>query len=174
MPLMDFFSKDSPEKIGQEVLMAYFNEAKNYSEFLTKNYKDFISSVNKKVPNFEGLVGELVQKNYASTSKAQAMSRLAMLANKSAGRATLPQIVQAAGGSGDTVNYVAAIPSVAKEGLKDVGRGAVAVGEGVKAVGQGVVSTLKLGGYLPVILLGFGAIVVYAYSSQSKRVLGLK
>jgi hypothetical protein len=163
--LFDFFSGQTPEQTGRDVLLSYFNEAKNFPEFQYKSLDQWISWLNSKVPAFPIVIGDLVIGNYASTTKSQAQSRVAMLANKSGGKATIPQIVQAAGGSGEKVNYYAAVPEVAKASGKEL----VSIAQDV---GAGVVGTLRLAKYLPVILLGAGAIAIYAYASSAGRVVG--
>lgn len=161
---MALFSSESPTQVGKDVVSAYFNEARNFPEFPHKSYEAFLTYLNNKVPDFEAFVGDLVLKNRASTTVGQAKSRLAMLANKSAGRATIPQLVQAAGGTGTTVNWSAALPEVAKETAKEVTAT-------VQSVGKGIVSTFKLAEYLPIILLAGGALAIYTYSSSAKKLV---
>jgi hypothetical protein len=102
--------------------------------------------------------------NSYSTSEGSAKSRLVDLARKSEGTASLSQIISAAGGAGDTINFYQAIPTITQEtGAEFVQQGAQAF----QNVGAGVLSGANLLKYLPWIL-GAGA-VLYVYTVASRH-----
>ena len=155
---MDIFSSGPSDKdAGNQVLKAYFDEASKFPEFGFGDYDSWVTWLNQTFNgDFVSFIGNLVNMNYASESVSQAADQLTYLANASGGQATIPQITQNAGGSGDTVNYAAAIPEVASGAASTL----VSTAENV---GQGIISTGKMIKYLPWIL-GIGA-AIYLYSS---------
>lgn len=156
---------------GLSLLRAYFNTAKLFSSFGYPSFDAFITYAESKVPNFATNVGELVRMNKYSTTESEAQNRLTDLANKSQGKASLSQIIGAAGGTGDTVNWTAVVPDVAVE----VGQNVVTTGsEILQNVGTGVVSTLNLVKYLPWILGGVGIVAALYYANKLKVFNGKK
>ena len=112
-------------------------------------------------------VGSLVKANVASISQDDAVNSVIALADKSRGQASLSQIVMAAGGHGDTINYWQAVPEVVEETAKDVVKETKEV---LQDVGTGALATLKLTKYLPWIL-GVGGLL---YLFKSDLLKGLK
>lgn len=161
MSIFDFFSSTVSDKdAGTEVLKAYYDEASYFPEFTYGSYEAWLIWLNSMgIPNFDEFVGELVKANSASTTIAQAASRVADLANKSGGQATTSQIVSAAGGKGDTINWSQAIPEIGYV------TGSQLV-ESAQNVGQGVLSTANLMRYMPWIL-GVGGTIYIIYLAKS-------
>lgn len=166
---LDPFSTTDPgaqdRESGLRMVRAYFDAARNYGDFLYTDFDSFITDLNRKQGgrDFAQDVGELVRMNYASTSESQSIGYLQFLANQSKGQATPSQMIQAAGGSGDNVNWTAGIPEIA------VGTGQAAItqaAETLTTVGQGVISTLNMAKYLPWIVLGAGVIAIYFYVNK--------
>lgn len=151
-----FGGGDSNYDVGKEVLMAYFDEASNFSEFTFSSFEAWESWLNSRVPDLVAFVGELVKSNVAATTVGQAADRVANLANQSAGQATIPEIIKAAGGSGDTVNWWAGVPEVASGIAEDTV-------EVFQEVGEGVIGSLK---YMPLIIAGVAIVGAWAYFSS--------
>jgi hypothetical protein len=164
MSFFDLFSsEESDASVGKRVLEGFFNEAANFSEFqFSSDFEAWLTYLKGKVSDIEELIGQLVKANYASTTIDQAIERVARLANTSSGLASIPDIVSAAGGRGDTVNWSAALPEIASESLSDAGAA-------IQNVGHGVLGTINMTKYLPFILLGAGALYIYVNS----KALGL-
>ncbi len=160
--LDSWFGGQSNAVVGERVLREYFDEASNFSEFTHPSFEAWVSWLSARVPDFVDFIGELVNGNSASTSIDGAVERVRDLANTSAGQATIPQIVQSAGGSGDSVNWAAAIPEIASESVQDLG-------EAVQNVGSGVLSTANMMKFLPVILLGGAALYIYVKANKSGK-----
>lgn len=161
MSLFNFFSS-SDKDVGGEVLQAYFDEAVKFPEFGFGTYDAWLISLQTKVSDILDVVGGLVNANSASTSVAQSKTRMAQLASDSGGQATIPQIVAASGGQGDTVNWMQAVPEIASDSIKDLGTT-------VQTVGQGLLSTLSLTKYLPFILLGGVALYIGIVAQVPKK-----
>ena len=159
----NLFGGDTPSSVGQKVLKAYFEEASKFPEFGFWNFEAWISSLNSKVENFPEFIGELVIANKASTSVEMAMDREAELANRTGGTATIAQITQTAGGRGDTINWAVAAPEIASESIQDVTNIA-------QNVGRGVIGSLNMVKFLPIILLGAGALYIYVSASKGKGI----
>jgi hypothetical protein len=113
--------------------------------------------------DFPTMVGNLVRINSASTTLSDAGKRLRELANSSKGQASVSQIIGAAGGRGDTINWGRAIPEVTTQTAIDIAHETASIAQNV---GTGVLDTLKLTKYLPIILLGAGAF--YLYQNKKK------
>jgi len=150
------FSDDSPDSVGDSLLKAYFEEASAFAEFSFADYEAWLTWLKSRVPDLALLIGELVISNVASTSVDDSRERMISLANQSRGQATIPELVQAAGGRGDSVNWGAGLPEIAINTTTDVAALATEVAQNV---GQGVISTMKLAKYLPWIL--GGSLVLY-------------
>lgn len=162
MGLFDFFSSEqTPTSVGTEILRAYYDEAKNFSDFTYKSFDQWLAALKLKVSDITEVIGDLVLQSSASTTVSESKSRVAYLANQTGGKATIPQIVQASGGKGD-VNLSAAIPAVAKQSAKDIAKVA-------QNVGQGVIGSLNMLKFLPVILIGGGVLAIYFYSSSAGK-----
>lgn len=157
--MFDWFTGgSSDEEVGLRLLEAYYDEAKNFPSFAQfANFDQWMNHVHSKVADLQTLLGELVNSNYASTSVDSAVSRVRDLAYKSEGTATLSKLVQAAGGSGDTINWSAMITEVGGDAISDLTDAAQSVGEGV----LGTFSAMK---YLPWILAAGGALFIYSYA----------
>lgn len=160
MSFFDFFGTASNKDTGLDILHSFYDEAKNYVAFTYPDFDSWMSYLDSRVPNFAELIGELVLSNSASTTVDQAKSRLYQLANRSGGEASIPDITKTAGGSGDTINWLAAVPEVTIESVEDVA-------ELAQSVGQGVASTLNATKYLPWIL-GGAAVLYIAVMAGSK------
>jgi hypothetical protein len=164
------FSSKTPTSVGESILRAYFDEAINFTAFGFSDFDAWITYQKSRVPEVVELIGELVISNSASTTVAQAENRVRDLANQSGGSATKPQIVRAAGGSGDTVNWFELVPEVASQSVQDV----VST---IQNVGEGVIGTVKLTKYLPWILLGAGALFIVtqgvSLKGLAKKAVGL-
>lgn len=165
MGLFDSWFQPSDSSVGQQVLEAYYYEASKFNDFNFQSYDDWVNFLNSKVPEFPAMIGELVNMNVASTTVDGAVERAAQLANETSGQASVSQITQAAGGKGDTVNYMAAIPDV---GLAS---GAQLV-DTFQNVGSGVLSTANMMKYLPWILGAAGAIYLYSMGSATGGSIG--
>lgn len=151
MGLFDFFSSNSDKDVGTKVLKAYFDEASNFSDFTYGTYDAWLTYVNSKgIPDFDVFVGELVNGNKASISADDAANAVADLANRSGGMATTTQIVSAAGGKGDTINWSQAVPEVAYETGSQI----------ADAVGKSSAGALFLIRNWPWLLGGMGALYV--------------
>lgn len=161
MGLFDLFSSTDSTSVGLEILRAYYDEAKNYPEFTYKSFDEWLAAIRLKVSDIVTVIGDLVLQSSESTSVSQSKARVAYLANQSGGKATLPQIVSASGGTG-SVNISAAIPAVAKQSAKDVAKIA-------QNVGTGVISSLNMLKYLPVILIGGGVLAIYFYATSAGK-----
>lgn len=139
-------SGGSDTDIGSRVLQSYFAAAKMFSNFAFGTFEEFAKYLNSKAGyDFVSHVGEVIRDNYASTDESDAMARLNDLASKSQGAATVVQIMQAAGGSGTSVNWSAGLPEIAA----NAGAEFVSVAENV---GAGLLSTANAVKYLPYIL----------------------
>lgn len=171
MSMFDWFSGEVSDKAaGTQVLQAFYNEASQFPEFTYGTYDAWLVWLNSKgVPDFDAFVGELVKSNVASTTIEQAASRVADLANKTGGLASNTQIVSAAGGKGDTINWSEAIPDIAYQSGVDAL-------SAVQNVGEGVLATLNVTKYLPWILGAGGAIylIFLAKSMGGKIKIGSK
>lgn len=172
MSLFDIFSSSSAASdtdVGNQVLQAYFLEASKFPEFGFGDYDAWITSEQTKVSDIVELIGQLVKGNYASTTVDQAASRVQQLANSSGGQATPSDIIAAAGGKGDTINWSAAIPEVGAQTAKDT---AAYVATTAQNIGQGVMATTSLVKYLPWIL-GIGAgLYIFTVAKTSGHSLG--
>lgn len=166
MSLFDWFSsEESNVSVGEQVLKSYYNEAIKFPEFGFSSYEAWINSIKSKIPDYVELVGDLVIMNYASTSLEDSMDRAAQLANQSGGQASTQEIVMAAGGRGDTVNWSAGIPEItsgAAETLTDT----------FENIGEGVLATGNMLKYLPWILGAAGALYVYTWAKSSGGAMG--
>lgn len=167
MSLFDWFSS-TPKSVGDDLLTAYFNEASKFPEFAYPSYDAWMAFLLSKVPDYVELIGELVLNNEASTSVDQARDRMVQLANESGGQASIPQIVQAAGGRGDTINWMSAVPEIASNTAIDL---AETAGEIVQGVGTGILSTAKLAKYLPWILGGAAALYIAVVAKGHSKVI---
>lgn len=166
--LGSIFDGASDEDVGTQLLSAYYNEAIKSPDFTYTTFDSWLTYLNSLVPDYASLIGGLVKGNSASTTIDQAQNRLMQLADASSGQASVSQITATAGGSGDTINYSAAIPEVALESATEAAQYAVQVAQDV---GQGVSSTLSLVKYLPWILGGAAALYIFTMAkSQGKSV----
>lgn len=153
----------SPEQkhdIGLQVLQSYYDEAQGLSEFKYGSFDEFVNYLESKVPGYVQNIGDLVVMNSASTTVDGAKSRVADLARQSHGAANVSAIVQAAGGTGDSINWYTAIPDIA------VGTGKDLVAAAVKKAGsltEGISGTFGLLKYMPVILLAGGALFLWKF-----------
>lgn len=156
---MSWFGGDDPVQVGREVLSAYYDEAVKFPEFGYPSYEAWIEKLNSTIdPEFEKFIGDLVLMNSAATSPSMSADATRFLANQSGGTASVPQIVKAAGGDPNVVNWSAALPEIAVETTQDVVHLAQEVAQNV---GQGVIGTVKLAKYLPWILGGAAALYVF-------------
>lgn len=162
---MGWFDDDgdasSDQSNGTSILVMYFDEAKAYPDFHYSTPEEMIAAFNAKLGGQDDvptMLGNLVRINSASTTLSDAGKRLRDLANSSKGMATIPQIIGAAGGRGDTINWGRAIPEVASQTAVDLAKETAGIAQNV---GTGVLDTLKLTKYLPIILLGAGALFLY-------------
>lgn len=160
-----WFSSDEStnRELGLSLLRSYFDTAKTYPSFTFSSFDQFLSNAESKVENFATNVGELVKMNVYSTSESEARSRLSDLAKKSQGLASLSQIIAAAGGSGNTVNWSAVVPEVTAEASQGVLQ---AGSEFLQNTGAGVLSTLNLVKYLPWFVVGGGLIYLVIIASK--------
>jgi len=156
-------SEDSNKELGLSLLQSYFDEARNFSEFPYNDFSGWVSELNSKIPDFDVLLGELVKSNYASTTEGQAHNRVIDLANQSSGQATPQEIVGAAGGRGDSVNWLGGIPEIAMDTVSDA---VSQTSEAFQNVGTGVFGTLNIMKYLPWILIGGGALFIWSNGSS--------
>lgn len=163
------FGGSSNNDVGRKLLMAYYQEAKNYPAFNYPSFEAWSAYLISRVPDFVTFIGELVNMNYASTTVGDAESRLVQLANSSGGEATIPQITKAVGGTGDTINWGAAVEEVSVETIADA---AEQLSEVAQNVGTGVLSTVKLVKYLPFILLAAGGIYIFTIAKSHGKLLG--
>ncbi|NJM09359.1 MAG: hypothetical protein HC883_00205 [Bdellovibrionaceae bacterium] len=168
MSLFDWFTGPSDASVGREVLGAYFDKAVIFPEFGYSDFDTWLVHLESKVPGYVELIGELVKSNSASTTVSQAAERVALLGNQSGGLATVSQITQAAGGRGDTINWMAAIPEIAQDTLSDV---ADTASELAQNVGQGVLGTANMIKYLPWILGGAGALYLIVLGKSHRRII---
>lgn len=161
----DFFSSSSTSNrdLGIDLLRSYYDYARLNAGFNYSSFDDFISKAEAKVPDFATNIGELVNMNSASTTQGEARNRLIDLANKSQGTASLSQIVTAAGGTGDTVNWTQAIPEIAVETGTNL---VTTTSDILQSVGEGSIATLKLFKYLPWII-GGAALLYVAFMAKS-------
>lgn len=169
--LFDIFSSGpSDADVGNQVLSAYYNEAANFPEFSGyPTYEAWTTWLDSQVPDFVTFIGNLVNMNVASTTPGDAATRLAQLANSSGGQANISAITSTAGGSGNTVNYMAAIPEVAEQ----TAVGVVTTAANVAAnVGGGVLDTLNLAKYLPWILGAAAGLYIYTMAKSSGKGVG--
>jgi hypothetical protein len=162
------FAEDSDQKVGDDIMLAFFDEAVNYPGFQYSDYTTWITATTGYDPTFVSGLGQLVKSNYASTSVSGAIDRVRELAATSQGMAKPQQIIMTAGTSGG-VNWAAAIPEVGYETVKDVATQATEIAQDI---GQGTLSTLKLVKYLPIILLGAGAIYLVVMARTTGGSLG--
>lgn len=169
--LFDFFSSSSDSDTGRTVLQAYFDEATKYPAFKFTDYDSWITWATTSLggQNFQDLVGNLVNINYAATSVSDSADRVANLANQSGGTANLQSIVSAAGGNGNTVNWGAAIPEVTVNTLSDT---AAYLTTAAGDIGTGVMGTLSLTKYLPWILGGAAVLYIYTIAKSSGGGIG--
>ena len=189
-PHMGFslFGSTTPADAGATILQAYFNAASQFSTFEYPDYGSWMDYINVDLnqgPDFASDVGNLVLNNSASTTIGQATDRVVALANSSSGDASPSDIIGTAGGVGSSYspNILAAIPAVATSTATQIATGAVT---GAEAVGnlaintaKGAVSTVNilasLMNYLPIILVGAGALYLYSMRKEVgivNRVLG--
>lgn len=162
-----FSSDDSSDDQanGTSALTAYFDQAHIYPGFPFASPQEMIGKFESIEPNYAANIGELIRINSASETFSDAVQHLRELADSTQGRATTVYITQAAGGKGDTVNWMQAFPEIAVDSAKDL---AHEVGEIAQNVGTGVLGTLKLAKYLPwFVVLGGGA---YLYMKSKKKV----
>ena len=162
----DFFSSSTDVSAdradGMMLLEAYYNTAASFADFGYSSFADFLAWI-ERGSTVATDIGELVRMNNMSTTLDEAKSRLTDLASKSRGKATASEIVRAAGGTGDTVNWYAAAPAIAE----DVAETAVeTAGEVLSNVGTGVLGTLKLVKYLPYVAVGVGALYLYLQAKK--------
>jgi hypothetical protein len=146
------------QTVGQKVLTAYYNEASNFSEFTYPSYEAWMAFLVSRVDDIVTVIGDLVIGNSASTTIGEAENRVASLANQSGGQATIQEIVSAAGGRGDTVNWFEGAQDVISQTAQDAAQLAM---DTAQNVGEGVISTTKLVKYLPWILGGAGVLYIY-------------
>jgi len=166
MGLFDFFSTSSDKDVGTKVLKAYFDEASQFSDFNYGTYDAWLVYLNSKgVPDFDVFIGELVNANKAAISPDDAAYAVANLANSSGGKATNTQIVSAAGGKGDTINWSEAVPEITSQSAADL----LAA---TQNVGQGVLSTFKVAKYLPWILGAAGVIYIVMLAKSTGGSIG--
>ena len=162
-----WFSGSNPTATGEKLLKAYFFEAQKFPEFTHPSFEAYVTFLKSRVPDIVETIGELVESNYRSTTVEQAETRMRILANQSGGKATIPQLVQTAGGSGDTINWWAAIPEVAQDTAIQAGsellESAQEFKEGAGDVWEGGVGTLKVMKYLPWILGGVAVLAIGGY-----------
>lgn len=159
--------ESSDRELGIELLRTYYEAARIHPGMVHSSFDAFLSSSESIVPQYADLIGELVKSNKYSTSVSEAKNRLIDLATKSKGTAALQQIVQAAGGSGDTVNWTGIIPDLSKDVATEV---MTEAGEFLQNTGTGVMSTLNLVRYLPWIV--GGAAIIYLVIVASKHGAG--
>ena len=162
-----FSSEPSDHDLGLKVVTAYATEALKYPEFKFSSVDEFITDATSKISDYLETVGSLVKANVASISQDDAVNSVIALADKSRGQASLSQIVMAAGGHGDTINYWQAVPEVAEETATDIVKETKEV---LQDVGTGALATLKLTKYLPWVL-GVGGLL---YLFKSDLLKGLK
>lgn len=162
------FSSDeiSDYDLGLKIAMAYGDEAGKYSESKYRSGDEFVEYAVSKIPDYLETIGSLVKANVASISQSDAIEGVIRLAKRSKGQASLPQVVTAAGGHGDTINLWQAVPEIATETAKDI---VEETSEVVQAVGTGALATLKLTKYLPIILGIGGAIYFFGDKLFKKR-----
>jgi len=162
---------EAEREAGTEMLRAYYDEAKNFSDFKHSSFDSYLSSVNSVIDDYPQFIGNLVFINKYSTSVSDAKDRLRDLATKSKGSARLQDITQSASGGGQTTNWSALVPdlvtSVASEVVDRTTYTAVRVGDTlldtVEAVGEGATLANKMLKYWPVIAIIVGGVILYFY-----------
>lgn len=161
MSLFDFFGGgDSDKAVGEKILTAYFDEASKFPSFTHASLEAFLVWADSVIPDFAAFVGQLVKSNYASTTIDEAANRLVDLASQTSGTARLQDIVSAAGGQGNTVNWVGGIPEIAAASGSQIV-------SAVQNVGTGVLSTANLMKYLPWILGAGAGLYIFTLAKSS-------
>ncbi len=169
MSLFDW-SSDTPFSIGEEILQAYYYEAVQFESFLQSfpSYEAFVEW-GERATTLRFDMGELVQNTSLTNSKESAISRVQDLARKSFGQAKQGDIIRAAGGSGNEINWFVFVPAVSQ----DVAEGVLKEGLDIaQSIGTGVTSSLKMLKYLPFILVGAGALWIGFNSKSFSSLIG--
>jgi hypothetical protein len=152
------FSSSTDHDVGLAVVTSYVNEAMKYPQnFTYTSVDDFVTYATSQVSDYLETIGSLVKMNSASISQSGAQAAVVKAADDSQGTATLPQIVMAAGGHGGTINYFQAVPEVATNIASDVATTAADI---TQSVGTGALGVLNMSRFLPLLLVGAGAVVI--------------
>lgn len=158
------FGSDTHEEVGNQVLTAYYEAAFEFDIFREKypSYGDFLTWA-ERATTLRKDIGELIENTKLTNSVSSAISRAQDLAFKSMGQAAQGDIIRAAGGTGDSINWTVFIPEVSADIAVGVGEEALDIAQNI---GTGVTGTLKLTKYLPYIALGAGAFLLWSYSGS--------
>lgn len=178
--IFGYTQSDDPAN-GLTLLTSYFNEATNYPDnFSYDNVQDFITAISTQLnEDFQSFVGQTYRLAQSAISLSQAQAQMVALADSTQGAANPSQITQAAGAIGAAANQVnlsQAIPTVTGQTAETVATQAANVaanvGTAVESVGQGVIASVNMLQYLPYILLGAGALVLYVWSKTTASEVG--
>lgn len=159
-----FGGTSTPGGVGSQVLQGFYDQASTFEGFDYPSYEAWLAFLVSRVSDIVTLIGELVISNSASTSINDAISRVKQLAEDSGGQASIPEIVAAAGGTGNTINWSSGVPEIISATVKDTAALAV---ETAQNVGLGVTSTLNLVKYLPWLLGGGAALYIFVLAKSS-------
>jgi hypothetical protein len=171
-------SASSDPANGDLILKAYYDQASTYPGFQYSDYATFQAYFEGVDPGFTTDLGALVRMNYASTTVGQAQDREIALATASQGTANISDIIAAAGGKGDTINWAVAIPVITAESgataAAAVETAVTTAANVVTSAAEGAVSTANMLAdilkYLPYVAVGGGVIFLWVLLKNRKTV----